>query len=181
MHHERLNVLLDKINDPFRIHGKINLVTSGFSIQPSPEWIDGGDIRTRSDGDPLGCIGDLGWYCARIGICVFGYRWPKHLKVIGVMTNRFGIVIDVDVVVSFDDSESEILKFHCSFVHAPRQVMAVLTLLGSNYCSGLRFLEPIDSIFLILSFLDLKTRQSSRLIITILESRTQSLLPPVWS
>jgi len=129
MHHERLNVLLDKINDPFRIHGKINLVTSGFSIQPSPEWIDGGDIRTRSDGDPLGCIGDLGWYCARIGICVFGYRWPKHLKVIGVMTNRFGIVIDVDVVVSFDDSESEILKFHCSFVHAPRQWVEIL---GTN-------------------------------------------------
>ena len=31
------------------------------------------NIRASSSGDPLGCLGDLGWYCVRFGLFAFGW------------------------------------------------------------------------------------------------------------
>jgi predicted dehydrogenase len=69
MHHKRLKSILHVLNDP--IPRKVKKVHASFSFNGRSEEFMNGNIRTSAAGDPLGALGDLGWYCIRIGILAF--------------------------------------------------------------------------------------------------------------
>jgi len=69
MHHERLQLLRRKLCDPFC--GPIKRVVTNFSFNGTVGDFLSTDIRTKYDCDPLGALGDLGWYCIRLGIIAF--------------------------------------------------------------------------------------------------------------
>ena len=76
--------------------------------------------------DPLGCLGDVGWYCIRFG-------WPLNYKPAYVRARVWeatdgGVPTDMDCDVSFLRGDPErtvlsrrLLTFHCSFHHHLRQ------------------------------------------------------------
>ena len=69
MHHKRLQSILHVLTDP--IPRQVKLVQSSFSFNGGSTELMDKNIRTNASCDPLGALGDLGWYCVRIGILAF--------------------------------------------------------------------------------------------------------------
>jgi len=103
------------------------------------------DIRMKKDGDLMGCIGDLGWYCVRMGLLVFssldagmlmrdddddGGRLVTAAQVVRYEVNEEGVPYDADGLVHF--SGNRVLSFHCSFIHPLKQTVQISGT-GSEY------------------------------------------------
>lgn len=56
-HHDRIKQLQRVLRDPFT--GSIHRIHSSFSFYGSKAFLTN-NIRTSPEGDPLGCLGDLG-------------------------------------------------------------------------------------------------------------------------
>uniref|UniRef100_A0A7S2S0Y6 Gfo/Idh/MocA-like oxidoreductase N-terminal domain-containing protein n=1 Tax=Rhizochromulina marina TaxID=1034831 RepID=A0A7S2S0Y6_9STRA len=128
MHHPRLNKMLGQIFDPGCFWGPVNRVSSAFTFRADEQWLQGGDIRARASGDPLGCLGDLGWYCIRIAMCCFGFVQPEAARCVSFQLNADGVLIDLTAEVYWKNCEpgnvtrpNPVLHFHCSFLHSFRQ------------------------------------------------------------
>ena len=100
VHHPRTKEFVTSIHNP-------NRVNFSFSF-------DGGDdffrdnIRVKKDGDFMGCIGDLGWYCVRMGLLVFTGCNSEQLNeivtavhVVRYQLNGEGVPFDADCMVHF--------------------------------------------------------------------------------
>ena len=73
MHHARMSKMDTFLRgDPYGDFGEVQRVTSGFSFMGDEDFFKS-NIRASSSGDPLGCLGDLGWYCVRFGLFAFGW------------------------------------------------------------------------------------------------------------
>ena len=59
MHSKRLEVLRETLTDGSI--GEIRRINSQFSFNAGDDFLTG-NIRMHSDLEPLGCLGDLGWY-----------------------------------------------------------------------------------------------------------------------
>lgn len=54
------------------------------------------NVRAKKDADPLGCLGDLGWYCVRAALFAFDYKPPvlvqahpgPHIALISQLPSR---------------------------------------------------------------------------------------------
>ena len=154
MHHPRLKKVEELIwGDPAEQAsmkgGSVQRVTTAFSFRGDAPFFRG-NIRALANGDPLGCVGDLGIYCIRIGLVAFGYRLPRSVRCFKMRRNAAGVPIDatfecywdwVDNAADFrpaGDSDGggrdrsgkgggeymtvePTLHVHCSFVHTFRQ------------------------------------------------------------
>jgi hypothetical protein len=141
MHHKRLHKVEEQLRgDPAGFFGPVTRVNAAFSFAADQEFLAGGDIRTQASGDPLGCLGDLGVYCIRIGQAAFGWDvGPSTCRAVRVRRNQHGVPIDVTAEVYWksnaaaaaaaaagaDRASSFVpeptLAFHCSFLHPLRQ------------------------------------------------------------
>lgn len=125
LHHERFDTMRRYFEDellwePLR-------VTSAFTFDGPKEFLEN-DIRCKADGDPLGCLGDLGWYCIRNGIAAFRHEVPKTVAARMSAATSEGVPLDMDVEVFFDAKAApgsfeprRLLTFHCSFLTPFRQ------------------------------------------------------------
>ena len=68
MHHPRTIALQEILRSPEA--GVLRRVNACFNFSTDEEFLRT-NIRVRSDGDPLGVLGDLGWYCIRLGLVAF--------------------------------------------------------------------------------------------------------------
>jgi D-xylose 1-dehydrogenase (NADP+, D-xylono-1,5-lactone-forming) len=60
--------------------GDIVRVIASFTFKgPNDEWINGGNGRTDSTREPLGCFGDQGWY--PLGAIMFSYNYELPVSV----------------------------------------------------------------------------------------------------
>lgn len=66
MHSARLPKMRAVLDDGASI-GAIRRITSSFSFCAAPDFF-AGNIRARSELEPLGCLGDLGWYNIRFAL-----------------------------------------------------------------------------------------------------------------
>jgi predicted dehydrogenase len=93
--------------------GSIREVTSTFSFA-APEAFQQKDIRFKMSGDPLGCLGDLGWYCTRGILWAFDYEMPLSVAAHpGVTFNDDGVPIALSASLVFSGGRRGI--FTCSF------------------------------------------------------------------
>jgi len=122
VHHPRTNEFVKSVPNATRVHFNFTF-DGGKTFHAS-------DIRTKKDGDFMGCIGDLGWYCTRMGLLVFSGADGNilHGLVTDVQVTRFelndeGVPIDAECLVHF--TESRILSFHCSFKHPLNQTVHI--------------------------------------------------------
>jgi len=77
MHSRRLDRIRDVLKDGDSI-GQIKRITSEFTFGGADEFFKS-DIRTRSDLEPLGCLGDLGWYTIRFILWVMDWQLPARV------------------------------------------------------------------------------------------------------
>ncbi len=104
VHHPRTAHFVTSIPNPNRVHFNFTFDASG-----------GGnffknDIRVKKDGDCMGCVGDLGWYCVRMGLLVFSACDASVLKgmaidarVVRYQLNEEGVPIGVECIVTFEE------------------------------------------------------------------------------
>jgi predicted dehydrogenase len=75
MHGDRLRLMRGAIDDKI---GQIKRITSQFSFLAQPEFMTT-NIRASSDLEPLGALGDLGWYDIRFTLWAMNYQLPTHV------------------------------------------------------------------------------------------------------
>ena len=76
MHSLRLERLRQVLDDEQSI-GKPRRITSAFSFLADDEFFVS-NIRARSELEPYGCLGDLGWYCIRFALWVMQWQMPSQ-------------------------------------------------------------------------------------------------------
>src|SRR5262249_18039358 len=77
MHSARLPLLRQTLDDGRSI-GDVRRITSQFSCLPSDDFL-ATNIRGSSLLDPLGCLGDLGWYNIRFSLWVMKEHLPQRV------------------------------------------------------------------------------------------------------
>ena len=89
MHHSRLRALLATLRDP--LVGPVLAVRSSFSFRGHPGFF-ADNIRVKSECDPLGALGDLGWYCVRLGLLAFMGVEPSEMEPGGGRRERYALL-----------------------------------------------------------------------------------------
>ncbi|WP_226895314.1 Gfo/Idh/MocA family protein [Luteolibacter marinus] len=126
MHNERLEQVRAVLDDPQRI-GPVRRIHSAFSFFGAERFKDG-NIRFQSDLEPLGCLGDLGWYCVRFGLWVMDWQLPQRvagrlLKAAENPDGGPGCPLEFSGELFFDDGVS--FGFYCSFLANRQQWVTV--------------------------------------------------------
>jgi hypothetical protein len=55
----------------------------------------GPDIRFKVDLEPLGCLGDLGWYNVRLSLWAFKYELPAKVRATHWNFTPAGVIVEV--------------------------------------------------------------------------------------
>lgn len=77
MHSKRLDLLRSVIDDAQTV-GQIKRINTSFTFRAPDEFVQQ-NIRANSDLEPLGCLGDLGWYTIRFALWVMKYQMPVEV------------------------------------------------------------------------------------------------------
>lgn len=77
MHSDRLPLMRRALDESGKI-GPIKRIHSQFSFLAPPEFM-ASNIRASSDLEPLGALGDLGWYNTRFTLWATNYQLPTHV------------------------------------------------------------------------------------------------------
>lgn len=78
MHSDRLTAMREVLGDGKTV-GKIKRIATQFSFL-APEDFLTGNIRVSSQLEPLGCLGDLGWYTIRFSLWAMNYQMPHTVS-----------------------------------------------------------------------------------------------------
>lgn len=78
MHSKRLPLIRQYLDDTESV-GTIRRIASGFSFAGDEEFRTS-NIRTHSELEPYGCLGDLGWYCSRMFMWIVGGDLPTEVR-----------------------------------------------------------------------------------------------------
>jgi len=114
VHHARLQAIQARLPE---LGNHMRYVASAHSFRGTAAFFES-NIRVSANTEPLGAIGDLGWYNVRLsielagGMCPESVRCAAHQHVDGVPTHATAELIFPDGMVS---------TFHCSFHHPRRQ------------------------------------------------------------
>jgi predicted dehydrogenase len=126
MHSQRLALMRQVLDDKQSV-GSILRIASHFSFKGSDEFYQR-NIRVSSDLEPLGCLGDLGWYNIRFSLWVMNERLPE--RVTGRILGKHGradsgqpVPIDFAGELFFPGEASA--TFYCSFRAENQQTATV--------------------------------------------------------
>jgi len=112
MHHGRTKEMEFIIKNDGAL-GPIMEVTSTFTFAAPIDFIKK-DIRFKASGDPLGCLGDLGWYCIRAILWSYNYEMPVSVVAHhGAIFNEEGVPTAISGTLLF--SKGRRGTFTCSF------------------------------------------------------------------
>ena len=78
MHSARLPKLREVLDDGESV-GRIRRISSTFSFC-GPEAFHQANIRASGELEPLGCLGDLGWYTIRFTLWALNYQMPRRVS-----------------------------------------------------------------------------------------------------
>ena len=75
--------------------GEVRRVTAVAGFKAGEAFLSGDqrDIRTQASADPLGCLGDVGWYNIRAIMFANGWELPKHVIAHALEVNEQGVPI----------------------------------------------------------------------------------------
>lgn len=122
MHSQRLGLLRDVLNDG-RSVGDLRRIATQFSFCAPEEFLEG-NIRMSSELEPLGCLGDLGWYNIRFTLWTMNEQLPERvsgrlLKAIGRDDSPEPVPVEFSGELFFDGGVSA--SFYCSFITENQQ------------------------------------------------------------
>jgi len=114
VHHARLRAIQSHLPE---LGDHVGYIASAHSFRGTATFFES-NIRVSASTEPLGAIGDLGWYNVRLsieladGVCPEAVRCVAHHRVNGVPTHATAELLFPTGMVS---------TFHCSFHHPRRQ------------------------------------------------------------
>ena len=73
--------------------GSVGRVSSSFSFRGDDAFF-AENIRMDPALEPFGCLGDLGQYCIRFGLEIYGWELPATVQAIAIERNARGVPID---------------------------------------------------------------------------------------
>jgi predicted dehydrogenase len=122
MHSQRLALLRRTLDDRQTI-GTVRRIASQFCFKASEDFL-AKNIRVSSQLEPLGCLGDLGWYNLRFTLWVMNERLPE--RVTGHIHAQHGrgdndrqVPVDFSGELFFSGNVSA--SFYCSFLTENQQ------------------------------------------------------------
>ncbi len=118
MHSRRLPLVHKLISDGESV-GSVRRITSQFSFKAPPDFF-AQNIRASNALEPLGCLGDLGWYNIRLSMEVLGEELPE--KVTGRILAQHGsppVPIEFAGELLYEGGVSA--AFFCSFLAENQQ------------------------------------------------------------
>lgn len=116
MHHARFGVLRERLSD---LGPMPTFLDTAFTFRADPSFFES-NIRGSNELEPLGAVGDLGWYCVRMALVLMGTMpvivRARHHEVIG------GVPVHTTGELEFEGPEGpRLARFQCSFRHPLRQ------------------------------------------------------------
>ncbi len=115
MHSRRLPLLRQTLDDGHSI-GSVCRITSQFSFLPSDDFVTT-NIRTNNLLEPLGCLGDLGWYNIRFALWVMNEQLPQRVsgRVLAWHNPGAGPQVPMEFSAEMLFPGGESASFFCSF------------------------------------------------------------------
>jgi predicted dehydrogenase len=120
VHHNRTFDIVACSRDEDRV-GRVDRIETSFSFLGDDDFFQN-DIRTKKECDPLGCVGDLGWYCIRMALLVFPTK-PTSAQVVDFKLTDDGVPLRASCLVHFEGDR--VLSFYCSFLTPLRQSIEI--------------------------------------------------------
>ncbi len=122
MHSQRLPMVRSLLDGANPI-GKLRRLVSHFSFA-GDETFCNSNIRTHSDLEPYGCLGDLGWYCSRFFLWAMNGQLPtevraRTLSTLQGKTSPKPVPGELSAELLFPGGVSA--SFYCSFVTENQQ------------------------------------------------------------
>jgi len=139
MHSRRLGKIRAVLDDKTSI-GHIKRIASQFTFCGSDEF-HASNIRVDSKLEPLGCLGDLGWYCVRFTLWVMNWQMPQRIEArILSRAGKSDVPTEFSAELFFDGGVSA--SFYCSFLVSGQQWATISGTNGCLYVSD--FVLPFD-------------------------------------
>jgi predicted dehydrogenase len=124
VHHFRTLKLQSLLATPR--YQQVHRMNSTFSFRGDDSFF-AQNIRANADLDPLGALGDLGWYCTRVALLAFG-TLPYSVSAVCRKWSVDGKVpLDLSATLYFDADRERVCEFSCSFVTAFCQSFRITT------------------------------------------------------
>lgn len=144
MHSPRL-ARVREILDDGRSIGEIRRIASAFSFYAGGTFFRD-DIRVNGRLEPLGCLGDLGWYCIRIALWTMNWKMPRAVtgKILSPspkLKNCPSAPMEFSGELFFDNNVST--GFYCSFLANSQQWVHISGQKGWLQLPD--FVHPFDS------------------------------------
>lgn len=117
MHSARLPLVLQALKDPQRM-GQLNRIAGQFSFR-APEEFFKENIRSQTELEPHGCLGDLGWYLIRFAILACEQQLPEWVsaRVLEYQSEQAAIPTDYEFQMGFRlNGRPVTASFYCSFL-----------------------------------------------------------------
>jgi predicted dehydrogenase len=111
MHSARLPKMREALDDGASV-GAIKRIASQFSFFGGEEFHKG-NIRVSRELEPLGALGDLGWYNIRFTLWAMQYQLPKQVSGRSLTTTSEGVPLEFSGELYFAGGTSA--SFYCSF------------------------------------------------------------------
>jgi predicted dehydrogenase len=130
MHNPRLEQIRHVLEDGESV-GRLRRIDSHFCVRGGPEFFEH-NIRSNQALEPLGCLGDLGWYCIRLSL--WSMKWQLPTCVCGrIVAERAGVPMAFSGEMIFEGGVSA--AFYCSFLENQRQWASIGGESGSLWLS----------------------------------------------
>lgn len=119
MHNPRLDEIRRALDDAKSV-GRIRRIASHFSFFSTDDFRQA-NIRADCALEPLGCLGDLGWYCVRFALWTMNWQLPREVsgRILSQACNDNSphpVPFDFSGEMLFDNNVSS--GFFCSFLTA---------------------------------------------------------------
>jgi predicted dehydrogenase len=118
MHNERLSSIRSSLQGGRVGKAGARHVSSCFTFRGSASFF-AENIRVKKAGDPLGCLGDLGWYNIRVSLAAFDWAMPSRASGTIASQTDEGVPLSMSASLRWDDGRTA--TFTCSFTHALQQ------------------------------------------------------------
>eukprot|EP00668_Euglena_longa_P014568 GGOE01018558.1.p1 GENE.GGOE01018558.1~~GGOE01018558.1.p1 ORF type:complete len:390 (-),score=103.75 GGOE01018558.1:328-1455(-) len=129
MHHERLRQMREHIDRGLIGAAGTRHIASAFTFRGG-EQFHTTNIRVKKEADPLGCLGDLGWYNIRLSLWAMNYDMPSEARGVTVSSTAEGVPLAFSGTLLWaDDGHTtqpppdlavgarRTATFFCSFLH----------------------------------------------------------------